>query len=127
MRVEEDEDAPEWIEGEPGDGPSAVAGPQFPAVLFLPLGQEEAGPRARKVTRPTLLWEPVNADTGEAVDPPGPDDELLISAPELAGWFEQAPGEEDGVGRWQVDGPPQPFGPPGTVIGVQAILKAVRG
>jgi hypothetical protein len=128
LRVEEDDDAAEWIEGEPGDGPQAVPGPEFPVVLFLPFGQEESGqPRTRKVTRPTLMWEPVNADTGEAVEPVGSDDELLISAEELAAWFEQVPGEEDGVGRWQVDGQPQPFGPPGIVIGVQANLKAVRG
>jgi hypothetical protein len=126
LRVEEDAGAAEWIEGEPGEGPAPVPGPEFPVVLFLPLGSEEAGPRAKTITRPTLMWEPVNADTGETVDAVTADDELLIAATDLASWFEQAPGEEPGVGRWQVDGPPQPFGPPGTVIGVQATLKQVR-
>lgn len=126
LRVVEDAGAVEWIEGEPGEGPAAVPGPVFPVVLFLPLGSEDAGPRSKKITRPTLMWEPVNADTGEPVEPVTADDELLIDAPDLAAWFEQAPGEEPGVGRWQVDGPPQPFGPPGSVIGVQATLKAVR-
>lgn len=127
LRVEEDEDAATWIEGEPGEGPRAVPGPEFPVVLFLPLGQEDSGqPRSRKVTRPTLLWEPVNADTGEDVEPVSPDDELLIEASDLAPYFEQAAGEEPGIGRWQVDGAPQPFGPPGAVIGAQANLKAVR-
>lgn len=55
----------------------------------------------------------------------GPDSELLIFAPELAGHFAQAADEAAGTGRWQVDGRPQPFGPPGSVIGVQAALKQV--
>lgn len=126
LRVEDDTE-PEWIEGEPGDGPRPVAGEPFPVVLFLPLGTEEtARPRSKQVARPTLLWEPVNANTGAAVETITADDELLILAADLAPYFEQAPDEPDGTGRWQIDGAPQPFGPPGTVIGVQAVLKQVR-
>lgn len=117
----------DWIEGEPGDGPEPVKGPGFPAVLFLPLGTEDtARPRSKQVSRPTLMWEPVNADTGAAVEVVSPDDELLIFAPELAGSFAQEPDEPAGTGRWMVDGAPQPFGPPGRVIGLQAIVKQVR-
>lgn len=113
----------EWIEGEPGEaGPEPVPGVAFPAVLFLPQGQEDSNrPRSQKVSRPTLLYEPVNADTGVPVAKLSADDELMVRAPELAFWT----GAEEA--RWQVDGTPQPFGPPGTVIGVQAVLKQVSG
>jgi hypothetical protein len=122
-----------WIEGEPGaSGPEPTRGPTFPCVLFLPGGSEDdAQPRSRKITRPTVLFEPVRPDdwpdaagTAIALDA---DSELLISAPELAAWFEQAKGEPAGTGRWQVQGRPQPFGPPGSVIGGQATLKQVEG
>lgn len=131
------ESALDWIEGEPGGGeeddPADEGGPQrvesgeFPCVLFLPLGSESAPSegRSKKVTVPTLLWEP---DGTAAVPVPdlGPDDEILISAVELAEWFEQAAGFPAGTGLWQIDGAPQPFGPPGgPVIGVQARLKQV--
>lgn len=126
----EDAAAVEWIEGEPGasGGPEPVRGAPFPVVLFLPLGTEqEDRPRSRKVTAPTVLWEPVNADTGAEAPVLDADAELLILAPELKGYFEQVDGEPEGTGRWQIDGNPQPFGPPGRVIGVQARLKAVTG
>jgi hypothetical protein len=54
------------------------------------------------------------------------EDELLIEAPELASFFEEVE-DSPGVGRWQVDSVPQPFGPPGEVIGVQATVKQVAG
>lgn len=124
----------EWIEGEPGeDGPEPSQGSTFPCVLFLPLGQEESpggeSPRGRKVSRPTIMFEPArpldwSEDPGVAIEV-GPDDELLILAPELAGHFAQVEDAAPGTGRWQVDGRPQPFGPPGRVIGVQAALKQV--
>lgn len=127
----------DWVEGEPGGGdeddPPEEGGPgplisgSFPCVLFLPLGTEDAPSegRTRKVSVPTLLWEPEGA-AEVAVPDIGADDELLIAAPELAAYFEQAEGEEEGVGRWQVDGRPQPFGPPGRVIGAQARLRQVE-
>lgn len=119
--------ADEWVEGEPGeDGPVPVASEPFPVVLFLPLGTETEGPVGRKITRPTLLWEPVNADTAAAVPQLGPDDELLILALDLAPYFPPAADEPAGTGRWQIEGRPQPFGPPGRVIGVQATLKQVE-
>lgn len=134
VRYEEGLDAETWVEGEPGaEGPVPMRGVPFPCVLFLPLGQEETpggdSPRGRKITRPTILFEPVRpSDWPEAGGSPivvGADDELLVFAPELAGHFAQAANEAVGTGRWQVDGRPQPFGPPGTVIGVQATLKQV--
>lgn len=116
----------DWIAGEPGDGPEPVPGDGWPCYLFLPLGQEEPGPRSRKITRPQVMFDPAEMPAGEAA--PSADDELLILAPELAGFFVQAAEEGEGVGRWQVDGAPQPFGPPGVqVIGVLANLKAVGG
>lgn len=123
-----DTPADQWIEGEPGaDGPEPIKGEPFACVLFLPLGAEESpgadSPRPRKSSRPTIMYETPRAD-GTAVVLSA-DDELLIAAPELSAHFEQAEGEAAGVGRWQVDGRPQPFGPPGEVIGVQANVKQV--
>ena len=115
-----------WIEGERAAAPTPTRGTAFPCVLFLPLGSEdESQPRSRKITRPTLMWEPVDFDGVALAVPVGADHELLVSAPELAGYFDQAEGEPDGTGRWQVEGSPQPFGPPGRVIGYQATLKQV--
>lgn len=108
-----------WIEGEPGDGPEPVDGPQFPCFLFLPLGTEAPGPRSRKITRPTVMWDPAEIAGGKD---PRADDELFIVAPELA------PVLGAGSFRWQIEGAPQPFGPPGQpVVGVQANLKRVDG
>lgn len=118
--VERQGEPVEWVEGEPGaDGPQPVDGPEFPCFLFLPLGSEdEAHPRSRKVSRPTVMWDPAEV----VGDNPTADDELLIVAPELA------PVLGAGEVRWQVDGAPQPFGPPGEqVVGVQATLKRVEG
>lgn len=115
----------DWIEGEPGDGPEATPGTDFKCVLFLPLGTEDEGePRARKISRPLLMWEPVNVD-GDALTPVTANSELLIVAPELAGSFEPVDPDAPGTGRWQIEGAPQPFGPPGSIIGFQATLKQV--
>ncbi len=152
LRVVDGDAEEEWIEGEPGEsGPTTVAGDPFPVVLFLPLGTEDTGrPRSKQVSRPTLLWEPVNADTGATIDSITADDELLLVAPELAldeegvvimgattygsgaygapgGTYGQLAATTAEGSRWMVDGAPQPFGPPGRVIGVQAIVKQVRG
>lgn len=116
QQMVEDVAAP-WIEGEPGDGPEPQLTAAFPCFLFLPLGGEDPGPRSRKVTRPTVMWDPAEV-IGEH---PTPEDELHIEAPELA------PVTGGGVVRWQIEGDPQPFGPPGeAVVGVQATLKQVR-
>lgn len=121
-----------WIEGEPGDeGPQRVEGQPFACVLFLPgPGGEEAGPfKPRVVRRPTLLYSPtrtiVDGARGLVADDSEialtHEDELLISAPELAGW---AGGQARA--RWQLEGDSQPFGPPGSLIGVQATLRRVE-
>lgn len=116
-----DENAEEWIEGEPGEGAEPVAGLPFACVLFLPQSTEGAGQefswRQRAITRPTLLYNIVRAD-GSRVDI-GKDDELTISAPDLAEW------QGGALARWQVDGIPQPFGPPGRAFACQATLKQV--
>lgn len=112
-----------FIEGEPGDGPEPAPGVPFACYLFLPLGQEDAAPRGRKITRPQVMFDPVEMAGGEAA--PSADDELLILAPELVAFYRSVDGEP-GVGRWQITGAPQPFGPPGVqVIGLLAELSAV--
>lgn len=124
----------EWIEGEPGEGgPTAVEGVPFECVLFLPgPGGEDSSAAAafkpRVVRRPTLLYNPTRnildgsrglLGDGSAIAVTS-EDELLISAPELAGWTGGA------RVRWQADGDSQPFGPPGRVLGVMATLLQVR-
>jgi hypothetical protein len=105
------------VEGERDEQP--VPGTPFQGVLFLPLGSEEANPfRPRKLSRPTLLCLPEDA-AGQPVTLK-PEDEVTILAPELAPWTGA------NAARWQVDGAPQPFGPPGSVIGFQANLVKVQ-
>lgn len=111
----------EWIEGEPGDGASeALQGAAFACVLFLPGpgGEQSDAFRPRVVRTPTLLYNPLRDDGTIVVL--GFEDEVLVAAPELAPWTGAA------AARWLVAGVPQPFGPPGTVIGVQATLRQVR-
>lgn len=118
--VEYEEAGAGWIEGEKGTSPEPIVRGVFPCFLFLPLGQEEAGPRSRKVTRPTVMWDPAELPVG--VESPRADSELVITAVELA------PAAGADTVRWQIEGQPQPFGPPGEpVVGVQASLKRVEG
>lgn len=119
---EEDDAAGVWVEGEPGPvGPEPVPGVPFPCILFLPTVSEEANAfRPRRVSRPTLLHEPVRPD-GSLVELKAGSD-LLVLAPELAPWT----GAEEA--RWKVEGIPQPFGPPGgPMIGALVTLAAVKG
>lgn len=104
-----------WIEGEPTKGPVATDVGTVPCYLFLPLGTEDdAQPRRRKLSRPTVMWDPAEV----VGDRPTADHELWITAPELV----SATGAIEV--RWQIEGDPQPFGAPGeTVIGAQATLK----
>lgn len=111
----------DWFEGEPGDDPAGpTAGAVFPCVLFLPAPAGEAvveqSYRPRTIQRPTVLFDP-NLVVGTTVTK---DDELMIAAPELATYTGAS------TARWQVEGDPQPFGKPGSVIGVLCILKAVH-
>lgn len=122
--VEYDEpqtDPPEWIEGEPGahGGGDPTMGVAFACVLFLPLGGEQSNAyRPKTVKVPTLLYNPVRDDLTPVLITN--ESELLITAPELATWT----GAE--TARWLAVGDGQPFGPPGTVIGVQSTLRQVR-
>lgn len=113
-------DPTDWVEGEPGtDGLEPATGDPFPCFLFLPSGGGSADTpyRVRTVQTPQMLFDPLR-DDGSVVDLK-PEDELLIDAPELAPWT----GAQ--VSRWQVNGRPLPFGPPGQVIGVLATLRQV--
>jgi hypothetical protein len=116
-----DQDAVQWVEGTPGaTGVVPELGVAWPCVLFLPLVGEEApaaqrGFRPRAVQRPTLLFNP-----GDVVGrSPSKDVRVLIHAPDLAPWT----GGDDVL--WEVDGIPQPAGPPGRPLVVQATVKRV--
>jgi hypothetical protein len=116
-----EEDGAGWIEGERGDAPEPTLLASIPCYLFVPLGTEEQSARSRKITRPTVMWDPADI-TPAGAESPRADDELLITAIELS----PATGAE--TVRWQIEGQPQPFGPPGeAVVGVQANLKRVEG
>jgi hypothetical protein len=106
----------DWIEGERDAEPQPLD--PFPCCLFLPLGQEQQqGGRSRKVTAPTLLYQP-----GPAANVLTADDEVLVRAPELAAWTD---GQAEV--KWKVDGAPQPAGRPGEEpVVVQAKLVRVR-
>lgn len=112
VAASESDDESTWAAGEPDR--TTVTGESFPCCLFLPLGKRE-DTRGRQVREPTLLWEAFNEE-GEPMVPVRESDELLILAEELTG--------PDPV-RWQVNGDPQPIGPPGQVIGYQATLIRV--
>lgn len=121
VSYEEDAGAP-WIEGEPGTaGVRAVDGVAFPCVLFLPGpgGSADTPYRPRVVRQPTLLLNPIY-DDGITPVVLTSEMELLVAAPELAPWTGAS------TARWLVAGDAQPFGPPGTVLGIQAILRQVK-
>lgn len=111
-----------WVEGEPTEGTvdvSASPATSWPCVLFVPqtgeTSEAQRSWRPRAVQRPTVMWNP-----GDVVgDQPGKDARLAITAPELAPWT----GAERVV--WQVDGLPQPAGPPGAPVVVVATVKQV--
>jgi hypothetical protein len=113
---------PEWIEGEPGPsgGGAPTPGVPFPCVLFMPGGGGDApNPyRRRTVEQPTMLYNITRPDGSTIVLELESD--VLISAPELVAWTGSDPA------RWTLVGVPQPFGPPGSVIGAQATLRQVR-
>ena len=123
----------QWAEGEPNEGPVALDGKAFACVIFLPSpGGDQQNPyRPRAVRTPTMLCNPTRS-VRLSPSPPFPgllDDlspivldnqsELLITAPELAPWTGAV------TARWQVDGVPQPFGRPGTVLGILTAIRQV--
>lgn len=125
-------DRTEWIEGEPGatgGGGAPVEGAAFACVLFLPGpgGEQQNAYRPKAIRSPTLLFNPTrDVSRPDLVTDLSPivltkESELLVKADELAPWM-------GGVSpaRWQLVGVAQPFGPPGTVIGVQAQLRMVE-
>lgn len=107
-----------WIEGEQEIKP--VDGTPFPVLLQLPTpGAEENVPRGRRtVTQPQIIYEPFDALGGDVVL--GAEDELRISAPELA------PALGGVETTWQVDGRPTVLSKPGFLVGFLARLKRVE-
>jgi hypothetical protein len=123
ISFEEPQSSPaEWIEGEPGPsgGGEPVVGVAFACVLFLPGpgGQVQNEFRSRVVREPTLMYNPTRGDDTPIVVLA--ENELMVTAPELAPWT----GGE--TVRWLTVGDPQPFGPPGQVYGLQATLRQVK-
>lgn len=117
----EDESSSTWIEGERGvQEPEPIVGAPFKCVLFMPGpgGRQDSEYRPRTVRAPTLLYNPTRPDRTPVVVLA--ENELSIDAPELAPWI-------GGVSpaRFQCDGDPQPFGPPGRVFGLQATLRLI--
>lgn len=131
---EDEEGTVDWAEGEPGGGPEPSPGDAFVCVVFLP-GPGGSVPneyRPKTIRTPTLLCNP-SRNARRPAAPPfpevaddqtaiilGQDDELLITAPELAPWT----GGE--TVRWQVSGGVQAFGRPGTVMGLLASISQVK-
>lgn len=115
------DDEGEWEAGERGAGAAPQPGVAFACMLFLPAGVEEANPfRPRNITRPTLLYEPTNVAGGDV--------ELRMEMElTLVAANEAPPARALLEGRWQVDGDPQAFGPPGRTIGMMTNLQRVRG
>jgi len=98
-----------------------VPGTPFDCCLFLPQGSKSADGRGRRVREPTLLVAPED-DLGMPVQA-GPEDELLIVAPEL-NVAEGLPAET--AVRYRIAGEAQPFGKPGNdIIGRQLTLVRV--
>lgn len=128
-----DGEAATWVEGEPDE--DRTAGPAFDCFYMEGRGASEqpAIPRGRrKVEQPTILYEPERDDGSvihlvaedEIVIDPGDDDGLWA----VFGGAGQTVtvGEEEVPGvLFQVDGDPEPFQPPGEVIGYEARLKRV--
>lgn len=114
-----------WVEGERVEDADSDGGTRFRCVLFLPApGTENATPTyfsPKRIVQPTLLYGP--KDLAGAQVALSAEDELGVIARELN--LAQGLAAEAEV-RWQVQGSPQAFGPPGrTVIGFQATLQRV--
>lgn len=84
--------------------------PTWECCLFLPRPSAEEDRGQRKVKRPELLLDPAVEVEAE--------DRVEVLAPELTG---------PGFVRWEVEGDPQPFGPPGEeLVGKLALVRRVK-
>jgi len=94
-----------WIEGERDE----VEVPGTPFLAFFdPPSDQESNRKGRRVAEPTIIYIE-GALRAEDV--------VTLAAPRLGGFWD---------GRWQVNGDPQPFGPPyDTPVGYQARLRRV--
>jgi hypothetical protein len=115
-----------WVEGERvPNAEDADGGAEFRCMLFLPApGSENTTPAyfsPKRIVQPTLLYWP--KDVAGAPVALSAEDELGVISPELNVAQGRAEGAEV---RWQVQGDPQAFGPPGRpVIGFLATLQRV--
>lgn len=105
-------DLAQWAEGEPDETPTTST--PFDCVLFLPQSTRQDR-RGRQVKEPTLMWDGLNCD-GTSAPRLSEAQELRVTACELTG--------PDPV-RWQINGDPEPLGPPGEVLCWQARLIRV--
>jgi hypothetical protein len=132
VSTEQGTDPKDWIEGEPDE--VQVAGTSF-EVFYMhgPGASEENAPRGRrKIEGPTIIYEAERND-GEFVSLVA-EDEVIIDPAEDEDLWQVLGGAGqvvtiDGVGipgvLFQANGDPEPFQPPGEVLGFQARLKRV--
>jgi hypothetical protein len=132
VSTEQSTDAEEWVEGEPDE--NEVAGESFDVFYLHGRGAaEENAPRGRrKIEGPTILFESerddgefvVLAAEDEVIIDPADDDDLWAV---LGGTGQVVTVGDDQIPGilFQVDGDPEPFQPPGEVLGFQARLKRV--
>lgn len=114
--TQNDPDEDTWVEGEPDEDPAD--GVPFDCFFMELRGASEMSSPVgiRKIKGPTILFEDERDDGSRVVLKA--EDELWVLAEEVLG--------PDPV-RFQVDGDPTPFQPPGEVIGWEALLKRVAG
>lgn len=106
-----------YAQGEPAEV-EPVPKQTIDCFLQLPRGadEDEEAPRGRrKITRPTLMYEPFDILGGDFTLKA--EDLIDITAPELTG--------PDPV-RWQVVGDAEPFARPGDLIGSRSYLRRVE-
>jgi hypothetical protein len=118
-----------WEEGEPDE----IRAPVEPFDCFYMQGRGASEtpnvPRGRrKVEQPTILYE-AERDDGSLIQLSA-EDEIVIDAEEVLGiaaYGMELEGDQIAIPGvlFQVDGDPEPFQPPGEVIGYEARLKRV--
>lgn len=132
VSTEQSTDPETWVEGEPDE--KLVAGVLFDCFYMHGRGAAEVDvPRGRrKIEGPTIIYESERDDGSfvtlaaedEVIIDPADDDDLwqVLGGP---GQVVMIDGDEIPGVLFQADGDPEPFQPPGEVLGFQARLKRV--